>query len=201
LLITAETYSKYINPLDKSVRTLFGDAAAATLIGTSSRDIESIGPFVFGTDGSGAGNLIVPTGGSRKAKVVAPTLVNDDSGNQRDENNLYMNGPEIFKFTLKAVPEVVAEILSKTGLDKTNVDYWVFHQANKFMLDHLRKKLEVPEERFPCVFADCGNTVSSTIPIVLKDLQEKGQLQSGQLLALVGFGVGYSWAATITRWE
>lgn len=200
LLVTAEAYSKFIHPGDKSVRALFGDAAAATLVSAAESEVESIGPFVYGTDGSGARNLIVPAGGTRQFfDPDAPTRVDAD-GNIRSDNHLFMDGPEIFSFTLRVVPKTVTELLALAGLDMEDVDLWVFHQANRFMLDHLRRKIGIPVERFPINMADCGNTVSSTIPIVLHEQIASGALAPGKTIALIGFGVGYSWAGTILRW-
>ena len=200
LLITAETYSKFIHPGDKSVRALFGDAAAATLVSAKESDVDLIGPFVFGTDGSGANNLIVPAGGTRRACNRDAPVTEDAGGNRRTENNLFMNGPEIFNFTLRVVPQMTAQLLERAGRKMEDVDHWVFHQANRYMLEHLRKKLGVPPEKFPILMAHCGNTVSSTIPIALRELQAQGRLASGQTLALVGFGVGYSWTGAMMRW-
>lgn len=201
LLITAETYSKHIHPGDKSVRTLFGDAAAATLIQNSRVAEEQIGPFVYGTDGSGGKNLIVPTGGFRSLRTdESAHVTEDENGNLRSQDNLYMNGSEIFTFTLLSIPKSVKEILTVSGKSMDDIDLFVFHQANKFMLEHLRKKLRVPEEKFYMSFKNYGNTVSSTIPIALKDAQAEGKLKSGDLVMLVGFGVGYSWGSTLIRW-
>jgi 3-oxoacyl-[acyl-carrier-protein] synthase-3 len=201
LLITAETYSKHIHPGDKSVRTLFGDAAAATLITACDSERDLIGPFVYGTDGSGATNLIVPTGGMRKAQVPNAQIGTDDSGNRRTENNLYMNGAEIFTFTLRTIPPLVTRLLHKATLEQKDVDMWVFHQANQFMLDHLRKKMNIPPDRFVLALSQCGNTVSSTIPIALHQLESEHKLHAGNIVALVGFGVGYSWGAALLRWQ
>jgi 3-oxoacyl-[acyl-carrier-protein] synthase-3 len=201
LLITAETYSKHIHPGDKSVRTLFGDGAAATLVSAFASTEEAIGPFVYGTDGSGALNLIVPTGGMRKARVVDAPVKNDESNNQRTENDLFMNGAEIFNFTLRVIPPLVEQLLEVSGLSQQQIDIWVFHQANQFMLDHIRKKIGVSEQQFVISFADCGNTVSSTIPIALKNAALQGQMKPGHKVALVGFGVGYSWAGAIIQWH
>jgi 3-oxoacyl-[acyl-carrier-protein] synthase III len=201
LLVTGETYSKFIHPKDKSVRTLFGDAGAATLVRGVPGTDECIGPFVYGTDGSGGKNLIVPTGGMRQR--VAPAgeeATLDLDGNLRSETNLYMNGPEIFAFTLRAVPKVVQELLARTGKDLGDIDLYVFHQANQYMLEHLRKKLKIPAERFFVGMRHCGNTVSCTIPIALKQAAAEGRIQPGNLVMLVGFGVGYSWGATLIRW-
>jgi 3-oxoacyl-[acyl-carrier-protein] synthase-3 len=200
LFLTAETYSKFINPGDKSVRALFGDAGAATLISCAESEHELIGSFVFGTDGAGAGNLMVPTGGMRKPVNPAAQTEIDASGNRRTENDLFMNGPEIFDFTLRAVPESVSQVLQKAGLQSIDIDLYVFHQANRFMLEHLRKKLGVPSEKFVIAMEHCGNTVSASIPIALKEARSNGVLKSGMRLMLVGFGVGYSWGGAIVRW-
>ena len=201
LLLTAETYSKFIHPGDKSVRAVFGDAAAATLVSAAEANTDLIGPFVFGTDGSGAKNLIVPTGGTRRPSNTDAPVREDAAGNRRTDNNLFMDGPEIFNFTLRVVPQTTSELLARADLKMEDVDHWVFHQANRFMLEHLRKKLNIPSERFPILMANCGNTVSSTIPIVLHELKVQGRLRPGQIIALVGFGVGYSWGATLLRWQ
>lgn len=207
LFITADTYSKLIHPGDRSIRTLFGDAAAATLVSAASDDPQrpdppGIGPFVFGTDGQGAPNLIVPTGGLRQPRTAGerPPPEPDESGNLRTPDNLYMNGAEIFNFTLRAVPRLVASLLAKASLDARDVDLFVFHQANLYMLEHLRKKIEIPREKFSVAMAHCGNTVSSSIPIALKDEWTAGRLHPGARVVLVGFGVGYSWGATLVRW-
>jgi 3-oxoacyl-[acyl-carrier-protein] synthase III len=200
LVVTGETYSKFINPRDKSVRTLFGDAGAATLVHGVDGEKEIIGPFVYGTDGSGAKNLIVPAGGMRQRHVKIEQATVDADGNMRNEANLYMNGPEIFVFTLREVPRVVQELLTRSGTAMDAVDLFVFHQANQYMLEHLRKKLKIPAERFFVGLRNCGNTVCCTIPIALKQASQQGRLRPGDLVMLVGFGVGYSWGATLVRW-
>jgi 3-oxoacyl-[acyl-carrier-protein] synthase-3 len=201
LLITAETYSKFIHPQDKSVRTIFGDAAAATLVKAVHSDVPLIGPFVYGTDGRGAENLMVPTGGLRKARSETTSVpVPDESGNVRSADNLYMNGAEIFTFTLEAVPQCIGALLSKASLTQEAIDLFVFHQANRYMLEHLRKRLKIPAEKFLVAMRHCGNTVSSTIPIALKEAELQGRLSNGAVVMLVGFGVGYSWGATLLRW-
>jgi len=200
LLITADTYSKMLHAQDKSVRTVFGDGAAATLIQATPVNPSGIGPFVMGTDGSGAGNLIVEAGAFRKRQSTrAPSV--DDNGNPRAESCLYMNGGEIFTFTLEIVPKVVTNLLTKAELCMADVDLFVFHQANKYMLDFLQKKCSIPESKFFICMRDFGNTVSSTIPIALKHAAKEGKLQRGARVMLVGFGVGYSWGATLIRWE
>jgi 3-oxoacyl-[acyl-carrier-protein] synthase-3 len=201
LLITAETYSKFLHPLDKSVRTLFGDAAAATLIQAVDGDQPAIGPMVYGTDGSGAQNLIVPVGGMRERMATKKPLTEDENGNLRSPDDLYMNGPEIFAFTIRTVPHAFRTLLEKADLTADQVDLFAFHQANQYMLEHLRKKLKIPQEKFIIAMRDCGNTVSATIPIALKHAAIDGRLRTGSRVMLIGFGVGYSWGACMIRWQ
>lgn len=201
LLITAETYSKFIHARDKSVRTIFGDAAAVTLLRAVESELPFIGPFVYGTDGRGWQNLIVPTGGMRRRRTeqtAAPA--EDENGNVRSLDNLYMNGAEIFTFTLRAVPQSIEQILTKADLAMDDIDLFVFHQANRYILEHLRKRMKIPEEKFVVAMSHCGNTVSSTIPIALKHAACEGRLTNQSTVMLVGFGVGYSWGATLLRW-
>jgi 3-oxoacyl-[acyl-carrier-protein] synthase-3 len=198
LLLTADTYSKYIHPQDRSVRTLFGDAAVATVIGGVEGEVQSIGPFVFGTDGRGARDLIVEAGGARRPCDAGSSVAHlDANGNVRSAENLHMNGAEVFSFTLREVPAAVDALLDKAGLARADIDFFVLHQANRFMLDTLRKKIGIAPDKMPLHLEDVGNTVSSTIPLALVRMREGGQLVPGTRLMLVGFGVGYSWAATI----
>lgn len=199
LLVMAETYSKFIHPSDKSVRTIFGDAAAATLLTIENSDVkEPIGSFVFGTDGRGANNLIVKTGGMRYP-IKTDSKVTDEFGNVHDENSLYMNGSEIFIFTLGIVPKTMKEVLQKANLNQEDIDLFVFHQANQYMLTELRKKLKIPEEKFYIHLENCGNTVSSTIPIALYHAMKEGKVSKGSKVLIMGFGVGYSWAGAILQ--
>ena len=199
LLITAETYTKHIHPMDKSVRTIFGDGAAATLVEQSDKD--AIGDFVLGTDGSGYDKLIVPAGGMRLTRSHDTSVEHmDESGNVRSRDNLYMDGTEIFSFTINTVPRTVKETLEKNRLTMDSVDLFVFHQANRYMLDFLRKKCKIPTEKFYMNFSDCGNTVAASIPIALARAEVDGKLKRGMKVMLVGFGVGLSWGATMITW-
>jgi 3-oxoacyl-[acyl-carrier-protein] synthase-3 len=183
VLVTAEMYSKYIHKKDKGNLSIFGDAATATLI--SGDGLYKIGEFSLGSDGSGYENLIVKNGASKYKKI-------DDEESPND-NNLFMDGPEIFNFTSKAVPNLIYENLVKNNETIESIDNFVFHQANTFMLEYLRKKIKIPKEKFVIDMEDYGNTVSSTIPIVLKNIISKNVAYDKFLLA--GFGVGYSWGA------
>lgn len=195
LLITSETYTKHIHQKDKSNRTIFGDGAAATIIEKSKK--KGILEFSLGTDGSGFDNLIVPNGGLRKRFDINAKEIDDGSGSIRTENNLYMNGPEIFNFTIKAVPLAVERCLAKNNTNLDQIDFVIFHQANKYMIEYLRKKIKIPNKKFYNNMLFTGNTVSATIPIALKDCIDNNIVKNGDKLLLVGFGVGYSWAATI----
>jgi len=192
LLLTGETYNKYLHPRDKGNRTIFGDAASATVISTEG--FAQIGDFSLGTDGSGANYLIVKNGGARNP-YKEEEVVFDEGGNPVGADYLFMDGQEIFMFTLMKVPKMIKEVLAKNSLQKEDIDLYVFHQANKYMLEHLRKKLKIEEDKFFVNLAKLGNTVSSTIPIALCEAREKGQLKGNVLLA--GFGVGLSWGATV----
>jgi 3-oxoacyl-[acyl-carrier-protein] synthase-3 len=198
LLIMSETYTRHIHPMDKSTRTIFGDAAAATLL--HREDISRIGKFVLGTDGSGAPNLIVPSGGMacpRSSETANEQT--DEAGNVRSMDNIYMNGPEIFSFTLRAVPDMVRRTLERNELSAEEIDLYVFHQANRFILENLRDRLEIPEERFYIDVEETGNTVSATIPIALRNALDNGLIREGSIVLIAGFGVGYSWGATVLR--
>ncbi len=200
LLLTGETYSKHINLRDRSARAIFGDGATATLVSAVESDEELIGPFVLGTDGRGGKQLIVPAGGMRNRHTPETGIEKEaEGGNWRSLENLYMNGPEIFNFTLQAVPSAVQQLLQKCGQTMDHVDYFVFHQANRFMLDRLRAKLRIPADKFCLHMESYGNTVSSTIPIALEHARAEGKILPGQKVMLVGFGVGYSWAACMIR--
>lgn len=186
LLITAETYSKYLHEDDRSVRTIFGDGAAATLISSKDSTRDLIGPFIFGTDGSGANNLIVETGASK-----IKTLQNSE------KDFLQMDGPAIFNFTLKNIPKLIKQIMDKAHMTMDEVDYFVYHQANSYMLEALRKKSKIPKEKFCINMQDYGNTVSATIPMALEIAMEQKEIKTNDKIVLAGFGVGLSWAATV----
>lgn len=196
LLLTAETYNKYIHKRDKGNRTIFGDGATASIISTEG--FAEICEFSLGTDGSGGKNLIIRTGMSRQ-----PELANDehfdDNGNPISSDYLYMNGSEIFSFTQENVPKVVNDTLSKNALTKDDIDLFVFHQANKYMLNFLRKKNKIEENRFYIDMEKVGNTVSNSIPLALESAINNGKLKKGMKVLISGFGVGYSWGGCVLK--
>jgi 3-oxoacyl-[acyl-carrier-protein] synthase-3 len=197
LLVTGDTYSRLINPADKSVRTLFGDGATASLVVRT--DSRGLGDFVYGSDGAGGEFLVVPNGGLRGADRY-PAADPHARGFESNGYDLYMNGPEVFNFSLRVAGESVDRLLAKAGLEKADIDTWVFHQANQFMLGHLRRKIGIPEDRFVIEIGDVGNTVSSTIPIALARQLESGRIAPGSRSLLLGFGVGLSWGGTLIEW-
>jgi len=196
LLLTGETYTKYLHPKDKGNRTIFGDGASATLISTEG--LAEIGDFSLGTDGSGAEKLILKTGGTRNPEK-SNHVEFDEYGNQFSPDYIYMNGEEIFSFTLSSVPILVNNTLEKNNTDKSEIDLFVFHQANRYMLDFLRKKMKINEEKFYIYLSEVGNTVSSTIPIAICDAVKKGVYKSGMKVLISGFGVGLSWGGCLLK--
>ncbi len=195
LLLTADTTSKYIHPLDKNL-ALFGDAASATII--SSEGIAEIGKFELGTDGSGYEQIIIKNGGWRNKKLTGATY-KDNNGNTRRDDNFYMDGESVFNFTIDRIPQLLEEVLKKNGVTRESINYYVFHQANKFMLNTLRKINSIPKEQFFLDLSDTGNTASSTVPIGLCKSLSNGSIQKGMNVLVAGFGVGLSWAGTILR--
>jgi 3-oxoacyl-[acyl-carrier-protein] synthase III len=201
LLIVGDTSSKPLNLADKSVRMLFGDAATATYLNTQCGIAEIVGEFVLGTDGSGFQNIIIPAGGFRIPKTQETIIEKEDEeGNIRSLENTYMNGKEVFMFTLKRVPETINALLAKTHTTLEEVDWFVFHQANKFILDFIAKKMKISPAKVLISLEEYGNTSSASIPITLKVAQDKGLFKNGDLIMFVGFGVGYSWGANLIRW-
>lgn len=202
LLVTAETYSKRINDKDNAVKPLFGDAAAATLIVGEDTEADGIEALVYGTDGSGASKLIIPVGGTRnpydKTELVTTT---DARGNTRTNRDLYMNGSGIMKFALENVPPLVKKVLNKANLSRDAIDYYVFHQANKFMLDYLQEKCELMALPYWNAVREYGNTGSNSIPIALADMLQANDCKKLKRVMIAGFGVGLSMAGAIINLE
>lgn len=185
LIVTSETYSKYIPKNDRVNKPLFSDGASVTLV-SKGGDFE-IGPSVFGVDGSGAKHLIVYGSGSKK----------DES---KLNNELYMNGSEIFLFTLSTIPKLVKKFLIDNDLSIDKIDKFYFHQASKLVLNAVSKKLDIPDHKLIINNQNIGNTVSSTIPISLKLSQMENSLKKDDLILIIGFGVGLSYGVTLIKW-
>ena len=185
LLVTGETYSKFIAEDDISNRSIFGDAGTATIVAYSEEDM--LGEFIFGTDGNGAENLIVNGISARNFYTLK----------DMERPTLYMNGPEIFNFTIETIPPLIQQVISKNKLQLSEIDYFIFHQANKYILEFLISEIGLDKSKCHIDMLDYGNTVSNTIPIALKDAFDRRIIQKGDKVLLAGFGVGYSWASTI----
>lgn len=192
LLLTAETYNKHIHPKDKGNRTIFGDGASASLI--TKEGFARIGEFVLGTDGSGYDRLIHKTGAMRHYERLND-FHEDENGNPLSSDHLFMDGKAIFDFTSDVVPPMIEETLQKNNLTSDDVDLYVFHQANKYMINYLRKLMEIDKDKFYVFMETVGNTVSSTIPIALCEAQKEDKLHGNVVLA--GFGVGLSYGAVV----
>uniref|UniRef100_UPI00404894D7 ketoacyl-ACP synthase III n=1 Tax=Polynucleobacter sp. TaxID=2029855 RepID=UPI00404894D7 len=191
LLAVGDTISKIVDPNDRSTALLFGDAGTMTAIEASPAG-EAF--FVLGTDGAGAANLIVPSGAFKDYSKSGDLRLTEKA-----PECLYMDGGEIFNFTLRALPALVKSLSDVSGLRTDAYDYYLFHQANLFMLKHLAKKLKLSSEKMPINIDEYGNTSCASIPLLmttrLKDALGGESLQ----ISMFGFGVGYSWGAASLR--
>jgi 3-oxoacyl-[acyl-carrier-protein] synthase-3 len=194
LLLTSEVANKVIHPKDLELRSIFSDGAAATLIERS--ESKGIYGFKFGTDGSGAEHLKVHQSGSREPMTIDWLERNKEFGGMV-WGTMEMNGLEIFHFSMREVPPLIDSVLEKEGLTMNDIDLFVFHQANGFLLKTLRRKMNIPESKFYMCLENIGNTVSSTIPIALYEAKKDGSVKPGQKALIAGFGIGLSWGATI----
>ena len=194
LVLSGDTGTRFCSPLDRSVALLFGDAGTATALEADPAALPIT--FVLGTDGSGRGNLIVPAGRFRTPHTDATAArVPDADGNRRSAEDLFMDGAEVFAFTLREVPALIQSVLQGAGWTAADVDAFVFHQANRFILQHLAKRLKLPKDRLVLAMDDFGNTNSASVPLAMS-ARLAARLRTGPLrTVLAGFGVGNSWAA------
>ena len=194
LLLVGDTISKIVSPEDRSVAYLFGDAGSATALEASSGAPAM--HFLTGSDGTGAGFLQVPAGmfrtpSSAETKIGRPR----ENGNVRSDEQLHMNGPEIFNFTIREVPRLITETLQACQWRAEEVDGFVLHQANRYMLDYLAKRMKLPAEKVVLALEGYGNTSSASIPLAIC-AQLRDRLSQGRArLVFAGFGVGFSWAS------
>ena len=189
LLVCAETYTKFIDKNDRTNRPIFSDAATATLI-TRSKDA-NIGPFLFGTNGKGYSNLIVKEGAAKSGYVC----------NDKTQPTLHMDGSDVFMFTMSEIPKNVDDLIAFSEFKKENIDMFIFHQGSKIVLDTLQSKLSIPNEKFYSNLKLIGNTVSSTIPLALKDASDNLKIQANHIILISGFGVGLSWGSCLIKWN
>lgn len=200
LLVTSEAITKTLHEKDKANRAIFGDAGVATLI-SARKDSSMASDFVFGTDGSKHEHIIIRQGRERFASLsFEEGDFIDAQGNIRNHRNFYMNGTEVFNFSVARAPELVNDLLSRYQVTMDQVDLFVFHQANRIILETIGRKLKIPAEKLVIEMQDTGNTVSSSIPIALQKLEQKGILKRGMTIMLAGFGVGFSWGGTLLKY-
>lgn len=197
LVTTGDTMSQTVNPKDRALVPILGDAGSATLVGKAEPGTGFLG-FCMGTDGSGAKHLMLPAGGFRMP-ISAQTAVEttDTEGNVRSPENLFMNGAAIFHFAITVVPATIRKLLQQLSLTMDDIGLFLFHQANRYMLDYLVKKMAIPPEKTFFYIDEVGNTSGSTMPLVLAEAVRAGKVKPGQKILMIVFGVGLSWAATV----
>ena len=196
LFLTSSVYTKYINVRDKSARPLFGDGATATWL--EGDDSEGLSAFVFGSDGSRYDKLIIPVGGSKFPPRDNPEVFStDDNKNYRSNYEVYMDGMAITYFTLREIPKLVDDVLTAAKLTRADLDYCIFHQANKFMMTYLRDKAGLNEVPFHNDISTTGNIVSGSVALAIEQVVKSHGAAGLKRVMLAGFGVGLSWAGCI----
>jgi len=192
LLLVGDTSSKMVCPYDRATAMLFGDAGTATALEFDPDSSKKY--FSLCTDGGGAKNLIIPSSGYR-IPVTEKTLKRETTNAEHKPalTDLYMDGTEIFKFTLAQAIPSIKEIISKYEIKPTEIDYYVFHQANLFLIQHIIKKLKLEKSKVLTSIRYFGNTSSASIPLTMTEHFSKMKLKRDSSFLLSGFGVGYSW--------
>jgi 3-oxoacyl-[acyl-carrier-protein] synthase-3 len=200
LLAAGDTMSRCVHPRDRSAASLFGDGGTATLVEKNSQGNETW--FCLHTDGSQWENIQVPAGGFRLPKSAETSRVSTDAkGNTRSEETLLMDGAEVFNFSIQREPEAIREILDFSGLGVTDIDSLVFHQANRFIISNIAKRLKFPPEHVPRASVEkFGNLSSASIPTAICD-EVLPDSTVDQRIICSGFGVGLSWATALTTIE
>lgn len=199
LLLAGDTISKVVAPEDRSVAYVFGDAGSATAL-EFSEAAPALG-FDLGTDGTGVEHLQIPAGGFRHRSTAATAALQErEAGNRRADEHLFMNGAEVFNFTIREVPPLVKRVTERVGWNVSDVDCWVMHQANRFMLEYLAKRMKLPADRVALALEDYGNTSCASIPLALSHRFSGGAVKPSRCV-LAGFGVGFSWAGATVSLE
>lgn len=198
LILTAETISKYLYRKDKATKALFGDGAAACLVSKSEH--AGIGNFIFGTDGSGFNIMNIQRGGARHRFDGAHNpIYTDKYGYEADENCFYMDGAGVLGFSLQTVPKLFNDCLQINEMKQNDIDLFIFHQANNFILEKLQNKLNIESDKYFRFVENCGNTVSSTLPICISEARQQAKIKNGMNVMLLAFGVGLSWCGTVVK--
>jgi len=200
LLVTADTYSKYINKKDRSTRVLFGDGAAVTIVEESNKR-EGIIDIDLRSSGSGYDKFWIPAGGLRLPKSeITSVEIENDKGNIRTQDNIEMDGFGVWSFINSVAPKQVDRLLKKNNLKTADIDQFIFHQASLLTLESIMRHLKLDEEKVFINIRNIGNTVSATIPIALKDAIDQGKINIGSTLILSGFGVVLSYGSIIMKY-
>ncbi len=180
LIICSDNYTSYISKNDRTSRPIFSDGAGAVVL--DSKEEGTIGPFVYGTDGSGSIHLTLT---NKQGSKINPYL--------------FMNGPEVLKFTLRSIPKATNELLKKANLSQDDINMFIFHQASSVVLNKLQKKMNIKQSKWFCNLKEFGNTVSATIPIAINIAEHDKILKKGDNIMLMGFGVGLSYCGCIIK--
>jgi 3-oxoacyl-[acyl-carrier-protein] synthase III len=200
LLVTADTYSKYINPRDRSARVLFGDGAAVTHV-TADPAGGKIVASDLRTHGSDYDKFYVPAGGMREPRSDATsTEETDRHGNVRSPENIHMDGLGVWAFINSAVPKHIDAFLARESLTLADIDVFIPHQASKLTLDSLGKALELPPDKMYIDMDEVGNLVSASIPVALRGAIDRGIVAAGSRVLLSGFGVGLSYGSVLLEY-
>lgn len=197
LVVTADTYSRLIHPEDRSVRPLFGDGAAATVVSAEEPRLRVL-DMSFGTAGKHADRFIVQNGGSKNPNRCSTSQISvDRSGRINSPDHIYMDGLGVLSFFNHAIPKAVREIVARNGKSLNDVSLFVFHQASRLALQGIAKNLDISDERMLIDMGSTGNLVSSSIPVILAGILAQRKVPTGSLILLGGFGVGLSWSTAL----
>jgi 3-oxoacyl-[acyl-carrier-protein] synthase III len=195
LLLDGETFTKIVNRRDKVNAPLYGDAGTATII---EKGEFGSSYFSLNSDGSGFEAIKINAGGSRNISNAENLIEKTDKeGNVRSDHQIYMDGGEVFNFTMREVPRSIKNLLEYSGTNMESIDYMVFHQANKFMTDFFSKKLKLPVEKVPYCLNKFGNTSSSSIPLTISSELHSVLNNMSKKIMMCGFGAGLSWGSAI----
>ncbi len=191
LLIGSEVLSKIINMKDRSTCVLFGDASAAVVLEESDDESGMLSSY-WRADGNLGNLLSLPAGGTRIPATVESIA--------QDLHYLQMKGNDVFKHAVKRMGEAALEALESAGLNKEDIDYLIPHQANIRIIDATGRRLKVPSEKVFTNIHKYGNVSAASIPIALHELWAEGKLKKGDIIVMVAFGAGFTWAAVTYRW-
>lgn len=188
LIIGAETLSKIMDWTDRGTCVLFGDGAGAAVLGSSEKGI-----ICMESGSNGIGGDVLTCGNT--------PIINPYTKQEKESPYVYMDGQAVFKFATKKIPDIINKLCEKSDTDKENIDLFVLHQANARIIQLAAKRLGLPLEHFPMNLDRYGNTSAASVAILLDEVHKNGQVHSGDLVALAGFGGGLTWGGILMEWE